>query len=204
MERFRGFVRYGSSSWIVFKVGKSFFKLKKTILFEPNVKLHNTIKQHLKGCDFEISNFALSDKLETVEYHLHEDDSMNSLVDVDKDSLKKEFPTDNPDKLSIVKTRTQTLDNYAKENNLLDKKIFIKIDTQGNELNILKYGHEVLKVTDGVLMEFMFTTPYRTDYSFEDVIRFIDDHGFSCKAAMNVLKRPSKKISGVYFLFIKR
>ena len=82
--------------------------------------------------------------------------------------------------------------------------LFIKIDTQGNELNVLKHSIQTLKYTKVLLIEFMFLNPYKNDFSFFDLISFLNKHDFICKGALTIFKRPSKKISGVDFLFVKK
>lgn len=93
--------------------------------------------------------------------------------------------------------------NMKKREGLLQKTFFIKIDTRGNELNILKKGIEVRESTNGLLIEFMFTTPYETDFNFYELISFLNKDGFECKGALTIRKRPSKKVSAVDFFFVR-
>ena len=52
-------------------------------------------------------------------------------------------------------------------------KFILKIDTQGNELNVLRQGQKVLECTEMCLIEFMFFSPYKTNYTFDDLVTFM-------------------------------
>lgn len=186
------------------KTANAFFKFDKTICFEPNSSLHAEIKHNNSGNSFIIEDVALSDREGQVEFYLHQDNSMNSIVEAQSDILESEFPWDNPKLMTKNIVNTTTLDNYVLKNALSDAVFFLKIDTQGNELNILKEGIKTLKQTEICLIEFMFTTPYKSDFCFYNLIKFMEENQFDCKGALSISKRPSKKISAVDFLFVKK
>lgn len=187
------------------KVANAFFKFDKTICFEPNSTLHADIKlNNHSNNKLVIEDIALSDKDGQVEFYLHHDNSMNSIVEAKSDILEKEFPWDDPKLMQKNIVKTTTLDNYVLNNKLYKEKFFLKIDTQGNELNILNKGINTLKHTEICLIEFMFTTPYNSDFYFYDLVKFMEENQFDCKGALSISKRPSKKISAVDFLFVKK
>ena len=194
----------GAYKGLFSKTANSFFSFEKTICFEPNKLLIDIIKKNNSNINLIIENIALSDKEGTATFHLHEDSSMNSIIESNIDVLKSEFPWDNPDLLDKNLVPTKTLDNYMKNLDVKNHSLFIKIDTQGNELNVLKHSIQTLKFTKVLLIEFMFLNPYKNDFSFFDLISFLNKHNFICKGALTIFKRPSKKISGVDFLFVKK
>jgi FkbM family methyltransferase len=194
----------GAHKGLFTKTANSFFPFDKTICFEPNKVLHNTIKENNSNINLIIENMALSDKEGKATFHLHQDSSMNSIEESNPAVLKSEFPWDNPDLIKKMMVTTKTLDNYFKNPDFKNNLFFIKIDTQGNELNVLKHGIQVLKKTKVLLIEYMFLSPYKNESSFSDLIYFLNEHNFICKGALTIFKRPSKKISGVDFLFIKK
>ena len=181
-----------------------FFDLRHTICFEPNADLHPTIEAALQRVPSDIEHLALSDKAGQIQFFLHQDDSMNSTVEADAKTLRDEFPWDNPDHLRSTTVPTMTLDAYTAEKGLGDHSFFIKIDTQGNELDILRHGTQTLAQTQLILAEFMFLNPYQSSHTFMDLISFMDSHNFSCQGALTIAKRPSKKVSAVDFLFVKQ
>lgn len=181
-----------------------FFDLAETICFEPNSELHAEIQQRMQGQNFALEQVALSDQVGKTTFFLHQDDSMNSTVAADKDLLRDEFPWDNPDHMTATEVPTTTLDRYVAEKGLAGKPLFLKLDTQGNELNILQHGTEALQSVEVLLTEFMFLNPYASDFGFPDFIRFMDHHNFYCAGALTIAKRPSRKVSAVDFLFVKQ
>lgn len=193
----------GAHQGLFSKIAQAFYPFKRTICFEPNPNMHEKIKAN-NPKNTEIADIALSSQVGTTTFHLHEDNTMNSLVDVNKELLKKEFPYDNPDKLKSIEVKTTTLDLYTKTKNLQEETFFIKIDTQGNELNILKKGINTLIQTEVILIEYMFTNPYESDFTFMDLHQFLEENNFECKGALSISRRPSKKISAVDFIFVKK
>lgn len=194
----------GAYKGLFSKTANSFFSFEKTICFEPNNLLIDLIKKNNSNNNLIIENIALSDKDGTATFHIHQDSSMNSIIESNVEVLKSEFPWDNPELLQKNFVPTITLDNYMKKLDLKNHSFFIKIDTQGNELNVLKHSIQTLKSTKVLLIEFMFLNPYKNDFSFFDLISFLNNHDFICKGALTIFKRPSKKISGVDFLFVKK
>jgi FkbM family methyltransferase len=150
-----------------------------------------------------VSAYALADKEGSRTYYLHQDDSMNSLVESSSQVLRDEFPFDNPDLVSQTKIDTCRLDQFVETHRLADRWFMIKIDTQGNELEILKHGTKTLARTEACVVEFMFLTPYRMSYNFADLVTFMDGHGFVCQGALTIARRPSQRISAVDFLFVR-
>ena len=194
----------GAYKGLFSKTANSFFSFEKTICFEPNKLLIDLIKKNNSNNNLIIENIALSDKDGTATFHIHQDSSMNSIIESNVEVLKSEFPWDNPELLQKNFVPTITLDNYMKKLDFKNHSFFIKIDTQGNELNVLKHSIQTLKSTKVLLIEFMFLNPYKNDFSFFDLISFLNNHDFICKGALTIFKRPSKKISGVDFLFVKK
>lgn len=193
----------GAHKGVFAKAANTFFNFEQTICFEPNSKLESHILRNTQSINCIIENLALSDKEGEIEFFLHEDDSMNSTLESDSKTLREEFPWDNPDLVQQTIIPTITLDSYIEKKGLSGKKCFLKLDTQGNELNILKHSTEVLRNTEMILTEYMFFTPYQRTFSFYDLIEFMKQHGFECKGPLSISKRPSHKVSAVDFLFVK-
>ena len=194
----------GAHKGLFSKAANSFFKFKNTVCFEPNKEHNGSIKSSNKGSGLRIENIALSNKRGKVTFYLHKDDAMNSIVESENDVLKAEFPWDNPELMKKTTVDTITLDNYISDNSLQKETFFLKIDTQGNELNVLKHGVMTLRQTEICLIEYMFTSPYKSDFVFYDLVSFMNQNNFDCKGALTINKRPSKKISAVDFLFVKK
>lgn len=179
------------------------FNLKEIYCFEPNIEFHNIIKERLNRGSLFVSDIALGTEKGFKPFFFHPDTTMSSLVKGNTKTLKEEFPYDNPTLIREQPVKVDTLDNAFESN--FDKKesYLIKIDTQGNELDILKHGLKTLSKTKIVLVEFMFIDAYETGYSFEELVEFFKANNFQCKGAVSISKRPSGLISSVDFLFVK-
>ncbi|MGB9689508.1 FkbM family methyltransferase [Thermogutta sp.] len=147
---------------------------------------------------------ALDERESAVPFYVHHDRTMSSLVPADQTILKEKFPNDAPEPIAVRMVHTKTLDQIVEQIPDLHGSFFLKLDTQGNELRILRGAPDTLMRTEVILTEFMFYSPYRTDYSFRDLVDFLSDHGFECAGALSLTRRPSHEISAVDFLFKRR
>lgn len=186
------------------KAANAFFKFDQTICFEPNATQNEWIAENCRNFPHSVQNVALSDRDGEMKFYLHDDETMNSLMASDKTVLSEEFPYDDPTKMKETTVPVTTLDKAISDLGLKDATFFLKIDTQGNELNVLHHGTEVLARTEICFIEYMFLTPYENNFSFQDLVGFMDARGFDCQGALSIQKRPSKKVSAVDFLFVRR
>ena len=129
------------------KAGYLYFMLIKTKdsgqihAFEPQINLFNdliSLKKSLNWKNVFISNLALSEVKEKVILHIP---IVKSKLDSPGASILNVFTEDQ----SIIQQEieTDTLDNYCLTNNLNPS--LLKIDVEGNELEVLKGGFNVLK-----------------------------------------------------------
>lgn len=181
------------------------FTLKSSICVEPNEKMLPLIRENCADLEMELYNHALAEKEELKKYYQHEDSSMNSIVAADETVLLNKFTFDNPDKITVKEVQTLTLDKLVFDVAKIDsKKIFIKIDTQGSELNVLKGGIQTLQATRYCLVEHIFLNPYKSDYTFEHLSEFMRSMNFRCLGALSVIHTQTHEISAVDFLFEKK
>lgn len=182
-------------------------KTKRFVCIEPNEPLHAEIKKNNKGIIMELFSFGLAEQAGRSVYFEHEDTSMNSIVESDKKVLAEKFPYDNPELLKKKEIDILTLDIFMKKfetSHTSGESIFLKIDTQGSELNILKGAVSMLKDVKGCLVEQMFVNAYKSDYKFDDLMTFMIENGFELAGTTSITKRKSFELSSADFLFIKR
>jgi len=76
-------------------------------------------------------------------------------------------------------TKTETADNFFRSQNL-ERIDFLKLDTQGTELEILKGTREYLSDARIAVIktEVSFQPVYRDQCTFSDIDRFLKEHGF--------------------------
>ncbi len=105
---------------------------------------------------------------------------------------------------AIVEKRTlELLDNIVKDTPF-ERPDFIKIDTQGYELEILKGGLNTLKYAEMVLLEVSLLNIYNNSPLVHDVVIFMKDQGFILYDICSLIKRPyDNALYQSDFLFIK-
>jgi FkbM family methyltransferase len=174
------------------------------VCIEPDSELMDDLNANVPKHKTTVRQLALSEVEGTADLFIHEDRSMNSLLEADVNVLRTKFPTYRHDSICRREVKTTTLDSLLGQEGLLDGRgLFLKLDTQGNELSILQAGKHTLKSTHACLVEFMFCTPYRQDYQFHHLIDFLHGVGLNCRGALQIIRRPSHEISGVDFLFAR-
>ena len=175
------------------------------ICVEPDAELMAQLNAAVPKKKTTIRQVALAETEGIRHLFIHEDRSMNSLLEADIEVLRTKFPTYRHDSIYQRKVKTTTLDCFLKEEGALNgTELFLKLDTQGNELSILRAGSHAVRSTRACLVEFMFCTPYMYSSEFHELVDFLRDQGLTCRGALNIHRRPSYEVSGVDFLFTRR
>jgi FkbM family methyltransferase len=101
------------------------------------------------------------------------------LDDPEKSSLEsRERLTVRQHELDRRIVEVTTLDALLKESPDLKRPIFLKLDTEGHELEALRGAAGLLQVVDFVIAEVSVASRFKGGYRFEDVIEFMRNHGF--------------------------
>ena len=140
------------------------FSLERVILFEA--QKDKFVRLRSKYPEFEIFNEVLSNTQKEVVFYNYESGS----------SYKKEIGQ--PDNVPEERRITRTIDDCINTSTLTDKKIFLKIDTQGSELEILANQQDLLSLVDMIQCEISVdkyneNTPQQSEY-----IKFFYSHNF--------------------------
>ena len=115
--------------------------------------------------------------------YLYKDRRLSSIFPPNMNLLRY-FPLDKllvPDAFSVeaeVMVECISLDEFCRKEEIPDID-FIKVDTQGSELEILQGGSKVLSQTFGVAVEVEFVPIYEGQPLFADVDVFLREKGFS-------------------------
>jgi FkbM family methyltransferase len=132
-------------------------------------------------------SLALHSSRGEMDFFLATHPSMSSLLEFDPSAFSRHFGlmpgserwarTLAP--LGKQKIETETADNFFRSQNL-ERIDFLKLDTQGTELEILKGAREYLRggKVAVVKTEVSFLPVYRNQCTFSDIDRFMKDHGF--------------------------
>jgi FkbM family methyltransferase len=179
------------------------FSFDRILCIEPDIDLAAALSQSLAGLPATFYTCGVAEATGEARFHVHPDKAMNSLLSSDPARLRTRFPTDDPARIVTRIVPTETLDNIALRASLGDSRCFLKLDTQGNELAILRGATRLLEQTDICLVEYMFYTPYERRHTAAELLDFMEERHFDCAGPVHVSRRPSFEISGVDFLFVR-
>ena len=155
---------------------KSFTEYYKGIMFEPDPReFSNLTKEWNKN--LVVLNAALSDMYGSRKLHLCKKQHLTSIYKPNHEFLKHFPDEERYDVEKIITIKTDTLDNQL-EQNKIDHVDFIKIDTQGHELPILKGSQKTLDNVIGLELEVEFAQIYQDQPLFHDVDSFVRSNGF--------------------------
>ncbi len=142
--------------------------------FEPDEEQFNNLNKNRKGNE-KYYNVALNDTKATVDFHVTRKQQLSSIFMPNRRLIDKFPEKERFDVLKTIKTDTDTLDNQLHAEADID---FIKIDTQGSELNVLRGANKTLSSVFGIELEVEFSALYENQPLFPDVDKFLRDSGF--------------------------
>lgn len=137
-------------------------------------------------------NLALADKKGTRQIHITSNYLSSSLNELNTHAVKEQAES-MQDKMKVLQTlliQTSTLDE---ETSNLKEILFIKLDTQGTELSILKQGLLTLRKTHVILVEMNNHELYTNGCQYYEVDAFLREAGFKLED-MIVTYRPKGKM----------
>ena len=144
---------------------KYFFPQIEIFMIEANPYCEPYLKN--TGLDYRIA--CLSDREKEVEFFLQDDNDIGT-----GSSYYLENTEYYSRKRSIVRT-TETLDNLIADNNFQ----FIKMDTQGSEIDIINGGMSVINKAEYVSIELSLIEYNLNSPSKDTVVSFMNDIGFN-------------------------
>ncbi len=143
-----------------------------TVAFEPDKVAFKKLK-NAKINNKRIYNIALSDSKGFKNFYICRDGEKSSFLKPNFELLKNYPNAKRFDIKKIIKFKVDKLDNIGNF-----KPDFIKLDTQGSELEILKGSKKNLRECIGLEVEVEFQKMYRNQKLFNDVFHFLQNNGF--------------------------
>lgn len=165
------------------------------MLFEPTPESFNyLIKNFSDNTNLKLFNLALSDKVSESEFYLCDDGAQNSLLNTQMAA--------NYNKTNV---KVELLDDCMASNYPSSKIDFIKIDTQGNDLNVLKGGINIIKkYMPVILTEIIFIPLYKNQGNYYEQLDFMDNLGYKIAGIYDVHYHESGVIAYADFLFLSK
>jgi FkbM family methyltransferase len=148
----------------------------KGVLFEPDPREYDRLK-HSGRNDLIILNAALLDSVSEIDFHLCRKQQVSSVYLPNFNILNRFYDRERFEVLKTIRLKTDTLDNQLRNNGILEID-FIKIDTQGSELSVLKGSTDSLKNAIGLEVEVEFVDLYEKQPLFSEVDSFVRKFGF--------------------------
>ncbi len=150
--------------------------------FEPN-RIHiPKIVNKIPAKKLVIENIGLSDSKGSADFFEYDNEALSSLLPLNKHVTSSNNGQNNwYQKASLQrrsKVMTTTLDQYF-NNKKMKGHIFLKIDTQGTELSVLKGGRDFLQRVSIIHIETSFDQLYQGQSLFDEIYQFLIEEGFS-------------------------
>ena len=175
---------------------------KKFYLFDPN--------PNIVVDNFKVNKIALHSKngYETFYLNSYFEPSGSSLKKITKNDFwwnlsRKIFFGEINGSFKPIIVKTLKLDTFCSNNKIEDIEV-LKIDTEGNEEEILKGGRKILNKTKIIQLEIM-ENKKKFNKKFNRIFKFLSDHNFELIARKNIIS--VSVISGIRaedFLFLKK
>lgn len=157
------------------------------VSFEPIDKCFNRLKDNFKNDkNFHGYKTGVGAKKEQISFHPTDFSPASSFLKIKQDVATTFSIKRAPE---ATKIQVDTLDNLLAPFELRQP-AFLKVDTQGFELNVLKGAQKTLQTFTLVLLELSLSQMYEDEPLFDEIYRFMTEHGFVMRAVLDVLKDP--------------
>jgi FkbM family methyltransferase len=173
----------------------------RVISFEPIKSVFDKLeKKSSTYKNWECKNYALGNTDGTTTINISENTESSSMLDIN------EIHVEAAPKAKFVKTETikiYKLDTVFDD--LIHKKenVFLKLDAQGFEMNILKGASQSLHKIIGLQIELSLVEMYKNEVLFEEMIAFLKDKGFVLYGVepgfINVKTGRLLQMDGIFF-----
>ena len=170
--------------------------------FEPIPSVYNQLTERFRSdTNCTCYNFAVGDQDGTVQFHANDYTYSSSVLPMTNAHLK-EFPyTRN---VSMINCEMRRLDSVLHSSNL-QKPIFIKIDVQGFELQVLNGARDILLNADYVLIEVSFVQLYEGQPLFDEINSHLNQLGlFYSGNVEQLISKSNGKILQADALYCRR
>ncbi len=177
---------------------KKIFPRLKIFAFEPSETYKFLEKKYHNDKNIKLSNVAIDKKKGKKKFYYHKFKSYNTsglsgFYKINKDS-KDHIRLKSSERNKILKeinfsysVNCMSLDDIFKKKINID---LLKIDTQGNELNVLKGSKKLLKSIKFIKLELMLYDYYEKSYSISDIDLFLKKYNFKIFNILEVQQNP--------------
>ena len=150
--------------------------------FEPVKSTFSQLQQASEhDPNWFVHNFAMGDQLEQKEVNVTVSSDFASFLQPNEYGMKR-FKKNKTDYTEMVEVNT--IDNFLETQipNLNDKRIFLKTDTQGYDLEVVKGAEKSMRLIHCLLSEISFIPIYNGMMHYLDALKIYETYGFSVSA----------------------
>lgn len=173
----------------------------KVLAFEPNFESYLATKSAVSAqsnCLFEVINSALSSESGTLDLYCDADNATASLLQYDSSYLN--FGQIKRHNVSVL-----TLDEYLDTNSDLGRLQFLKIDTQGNDLSVIKGGGRTILAHRPIIQtEFIYVPLYEGQCSPAELSEALFSLNYEMYSLNNLHITPEGRLAFCDAIFIPK
>ena len=160
--------------------------------FEPLNNCYTELLSNVKhNTNIECFNFALGKEEGIFDMYSNDFSPSSSLLKMDKTHVDL-FPQTS--ETSIEQINVKTLDSFLNTIKI-NRKVLLKIDVQGYELNVLKGAEEILNQVDIIILESSFMPLYENQPLFHEIYSYLFAKDFRYNGRFDQLLSPKNGIS---------
>ncbi len=175
--------------------------LRAAILIEPQAELARGLSQRFPDPSITVANVAVSDTRGSRVFDVLEADSCSSLLPIRPDAgfSGRQIDVRIKDRYEV---KVQTLDEVIDDAGWTGMVDLLKIDTQGNELQVLKGAQRCLQLVRLLWIEVSFRSLYEGDAQFSDVHRVLSEMGCRLYSFHDVFRNAQRELLQADALFL--
>jgi FkbM family methyltransferase len=166
--------------------GESIHKFKgfdKIYAFEPAPYVFDILtKKYKNDSRIECHQIAISDEDTYRSFNYHNHYGYSSFLEIDKEGeFAKKCQKEDPgfdDVALVFDVQTKRLDTFMQENHI-EHIDFLKIDTQGTDLNVIKSLGKMINKVDIIEAEVQIKPLYKNSFHKEEIIDFMEKNNFN-------------------------
>lgn len=149
----------------------------RVISFEPLSSAYRPLAAAAeKNNNWDARNMAIGNMDGEIEINISENSYSSSILPMLDNHLEN---APNSRYIDKEKVAIHKLDTLLPQIASPEDKIYLKIDTQGYEKNVLEGAAQVLDRIAGIQLEMSLVPLYGTDFLYQDVLNFMQRNGFS-------------------------
>lgn len=146
------------------------------ISFEPTLDAFRKLEKNSKNDSlWDVFNFSLGERDGKTTINISENSVSSSLLE-SLPELNKSAPS--AGFVGIEEIEIKKLDSIFNSLNIENKNIYLKIDTQGYEKQVLDGAQEFLKMVSGIQLEMNLIPSYKNTTSFNDMSFVLNNLGY--------------------------